>query len=586
MDISEEAPVEVDPAHLISNWDNLQFFLKRHITGDDRGMGLKTFTDVQVKAIPPIIAGKNCLIRAETGSGKTMTYLIPIVNWMAHQEDLSREMGTLAIVIAPTQELVTQIADVASLLSKPFPQVVVSTLVGGASRKSEKARLRKGVGIVVATPGRLLDHLRQTTAFVDNVKGLRYLVFDESDRLLDMGFQKDMVNILATLDQAAVHTPGAPTRQNLLLSATVGPELKAFSDPLMKGGERVFMDDCGDEEAFKLPPTLSQEYVYVPPRKKISTLLALLAPRETKKTLVFVATIDTVRLLEALLAELTSNKTFMSDPAAIFTLHGNMDSAERADTIRRFRDAKKGVLVATDVAARGIDIPVLDLVVQVDPPADVRSYVHRVGRTARIGNDGRAVLFVLPNIEDGFVRFLEESNINITKRSLEKFLIEAFGRKASRDGWIAVQDGIERTVRESEPLSSMARNAYLSWTRAYVVRAGKMREIFNLGKLDKEKKAELLGQACHSFGLSETPKAIAARMRDEHMAAVRAKRREQDAEELQRKRKNKLGTRVDRVHNRDNRSVGNGGERRNVFGKVKVKRGGRGGRGGRGPKRL
>ncbi|KAG9391178.1 DEAD/DEAH box helicase [Carpediemonas membranifera] len=546
---------------------NINPFLKRNLRCPDRGFGFSGFTDVQQAVVPAVASGNNLIVRAETGSGKTLAYLVPIVNYLANgpfaydptaPTKKDRSQGTFAVIVAPTHDLAVQIHEVAEKLTKPFYNIVCTRLVGGADSDNEKKRLRKGVGIIVTTPGRLLYHLKQTANLRANLAALRFLVFDESDRLLDMGFKQVMREILDRLSELS----DATARQTLLLSATVGNELESFASSFEGSWKHVLMDDKGDREAYKLPESLKQEYVLIPARKKISTMLALLAAPSSVKSIVFVSTIDIVTYMEKLLNHLTTTATPVARPAEIFALHGNMPSPERADMVMRFSKAERGVLIATDVAARGLDIQHLDLVVQLDAPADVTTYVHRVGRTARQHAVGRAVLFLLPEVEEPFVGALQDSDIEVQKLNLERLLKTSF-KKDHRETWYSIQDTIEDIVGKNTELLESARLAYSSWTKAYTVRTRAMRKIFNMHSIKTSGK---LGTMCASFGLKESPTEIAAALRMKSEKERRDREAAAKREHMQKHRKNKLGTKVGKG-TRDDRRIGM--ESRPRGGKVK-----------------
>ncbi|KAF9992352.1 ATP-dependent RNA helicase dbp7, partial [Entomortierella chlamydospora] len=486
-------------------------------------------TTIQQKAIPVLLgptrkvgdnvpkADTDVIIQAETGSGKTLTYLLPIVNRLIEAEaspaldlESKRSIGTLAIIMTPTRELAKQILQVLETLLRMPPSsttgkkrshwIVPGIVIGGDKKKSEKARLRKGVNILVGTPGRLLDHLQNTQSF--NVQSLRWLVLDEADRLLELGFEESMTAILKILDArvkiAASVTSGNDTtkvwpqkRQTVLCSATLSDEVQRLAgtslvDPVYisakkdvvntKGipGSEIVSAEEKKAQQFSTPEQLKQLYVIVQAKLRLVTLTATLKsafnniPKGAKapKVVVFLSSCDSVDFHHGLFAnagkEMKKDRTedeyfgqgyekdedeneeqegevpdFVSasnriDTKAIkdemykakreteranakkaraqlsltgailpdvplFRLHGNLAQALRTDTYFEFCKSPNGVLFATDVAARGLDLPDVSHIIQYDPPSDLKDYVHRVGRTARLGRDGEAMLFLLPS---------------------------------------------------------------------------------------------------------------------------------------------------------------------------------------------
>lgn len=261
---------------------------------------IATLTAIQTESIPMLLSGRDTLIQSQTGSGKTLCYLVPLLEQLqAHKTRVGREQGTRALILLPTRELCTQVLEVLQQVVAPFHWLVTGSLMGGEKKKAEKARLRKGVPIVVATPGRLVDHLKNTECFT--YKHLEWLVLDEADRLLDLGFEKDLTFVVQKLRAA---TRGF---QTVLASATltegverlaqvslVDPHRAGYGDK--KKGDSIEGSLVGDVEQM-VPSTLKQSYVTVDSRNRLSTLGALLRCKlfcEQRKVLVFLSTCDSV----------------------------------------------------------------------------------------------------------------------------------------------------------------------------------------------------------------------------------------------------------------------------------------------------
>eukprot|EP01138_Halocafeteria_seosinensis_P004960 gb/GECG01005072.1/.p1 GENE.gb/GECG01005072.1/~~gb/GECG01005072.1/.p1 ORF type:complete len:846 (+),score=125.55 gb/GECG01005072.1/:1-2538(+) len=427
---------------------------------NQKGLGFERPTNAQVMAIPHMVSGHDVLLKSETGSGKTLTFLCPVLSDLlqngatqrmyAKREGtntmVKREDGPQAFIIAPTRELSLQTARVLSQLLRPFPWIVSGTIAGGEKRKSEKARLRKGLNIVVATPGRLLDHLKSTESF--DARFVRTIVFDEADRLLDLGFEKQIRDILTVVSEHHERGPiGMNERnqkwQSVFCSATLTEAVRTLANTVLQDTKAVFVDaderkhwtwhskellhdhstvdDLSNEHKVATPKQLKQYYSIVPIKWRLPTLAAFLRYSMRKdphcKTVVFVSSCAVVDFLYSILTSVWSTLCAETedDLSPLLRLHGDMDQNERTDTYNSFFSATKGLMIATDVAARGLDLPTVTWIVQLDPPTETSEYIHRVGRTARKGESGNALLFLAPH-EQEYVNVLKEY-----KLSLEQF---------------------------------------------------------------------------------------------------------------------------------------------------------------------
>jgi len=324
--------------------------------------GFATPTPIQARAIPPALGGTDVIGCAATGTGKTAAYLLPVL------ERLAGKTGTRALVLAPTRELAVQIARAVELLGREL-RASAAVVIGGVSPEGQRQQLRQRRSILIATPGRLVDHLESGTARLDDIE---ILVLDEADRMLDMGFAPQLRRILARLPAK---------RQTLLFSATMAGEVAEFARKFLKAPVRVEVARSGTTAA-----RASQLVYRIGQNEKTALLESLLGASEDS-TLVFVRTrrrADKVaRALER-------------SGHAVDRLHSDRSQAQRQRALESFRSGRARVLVATDIAARGIDVADIGHVVNYDLPHVPEDYVHRIGRTARAAATGRASSFVAP----------------------------------------------------------------------------------------------------------------------------------------------------------------------------------------------
>jgi ATP-dependent RNA helicase DeaD len=328
-------------------------------------LGYEVPTPIQERTIPVLLTGRDLIGQAQTGTGKTAAFALPI---LAKIDASSRD--TQALVLAPTRELAVQVAEAFHSYAKELPEVSVLPVYGGASIVHQLKRLERGVQIVVGTPGRLIDHLDRKSLRLDK---LRFIVLDEADEMLKMGFIEDVERILAA----------APaSRQVALFSATMPPEVIRIAERHMKGAERIEIE----HKAINTP-AIEQRFLNVSEGQKLDALTQILELEESDATLIFRRTKNGA----AELAERLEGRGF-----AALAMHGDMKQQERESVIRRLKAGQIDVVVATDVAARGLDVEQITHVVNYDVPHDVEAYVHRIGRTGRAGRSGMATLFVTP----------------------------------------------------------------------------------------------------------------------------------------------------------------------------------------------
>ena len=347
-------------------------------------------TPIQAAFIPEALSGRDVLGQAQTGTGKTAAFLLPFMNGWRDEG----KPGPQAIIMAPTRELVVQVAEEAEKLS-PSPNCRTVAIYGGQRFHQQLTQLRRGPAIAVGTPGRVLDHLSRGTMSLDNV---RYLVLDEADRMLDIGFRPDIERILRRCPAK---------RQTLLLSATLPP-------PVLRLAQRYMVDPLN----INLSPAkitvenIRQSYITVDEHQKFDLLLRVFARQEPRQCIIFC---ERKRWVEDLYRQLRLERK------RVAMMHGDLPQPLRNRIMQGFRDGKIVYLVATDVVGRGIDVKNISHVINYDLPLDPENYVHRIGRTGRIGADGVAVAFVTPEQGDRLTDI--EAFIN---KEIEQEVIDGF----------------------------------------------------------------------------------------------------------------------------------------------------------------
>ncbi|XP_068429905.1 ATP-dependent RNA helicase DDX55 [Clinocottus analis] len=376
-------------------WDSLPVKLTDGILKTLEEVKFTHMTPVQSACIPLFMSNKDVAAEAVTGSGKTLAFVIPIIELLLRREEKLKKMQVGALVVTPTRELALQISEVMALFIQKFPQFTQILLIGGTNPMDDVEKFKdKGANIVIATPGRLEDMFRRKGDGLDlagYVKSLDVLVLDEADRLLDMGFEASLNTILGHLPKQ---------RRTGLFSATQTQELEKLVRAGLRNPVRIAVKEKGvaaSAAAQKTPSRLCNYYTICRTENKFNNLVAFLRQNKLEKHLVFFSTCACVeyygRALETLVKKVT-----------VLCIHGKMKS-KRNKIFADFRALKSGILVCTDVMARGIDIPDVNWVLQYDPPSSASAFVHRCGRTARIGNQGNALVFLLP-MEESYINFL------------------------------------------------------------------------------------------------------------------------------------------------------------------------------------
>jgi len=330
-------------------------------------VGYEVPTPIQQKAIPLLLSGKDVIGQAQTGTGKTAAFVFPILERLAL--DLNE---TQALILTPTRELAIQVAEAVFTYSKNLGRVHALPIYGGDSIQKQLRRLKSGVHIVVGTPGRVMDHLRRGTLDFSSVK---MVVLDEADEMLRMGFIEDVEWILS-------QATGAP--QTALFSATMPTEIRRIANKYLRHPVTIEI-----EHKTRTVAATDQRYVNVSEKQKLDALTHIMETEleEGEATLIFTRT----KIGAAELSEKLQARGYAAE-----AMHGDMDQSQRESVIRRLRGGQVEIVVATDVAARGLDVEHISHVINYDIPNDTESYVHRIGRTGRAGRAGKSILFVTP----------------------------------------------------------------------------------------------------------------------------------------------------------------------------------------------
>lgn len=367
--------------------------------------GYKEPTPIQVKAIPPILLGKDVMGAAQTGTGKTASFTLPLLNRLRPYANTSMSPArhpVRSLILTPTRELAAQVFDSVRTYGRYVP-LRSAVVFGGVDIDPQIKDLRAGVEILVATPGRLLDHVQQKTVQLNQVE---ILVLDEADRMLDMGFMPDLKRILALLPKK---------RQSLLFSATFSEEIRKLCDGILDAPVSV---EVARRNA--VTETVTHAVYRVPEAKKRELLARLIEQRDLRQVLVFVRTrFGANRLAHQL----------VRDKIDATAIHSNRTQSERMEALAAFKEGKVRVLVATDIAARGLDIEQLPCVINYELPHTPEDYVHRIGRTGRAGQTGEAISLVCDS-----ERELLERIERLLKNKIPEHTLEGFNRAGSGSG--------------------------------------------------------------------------------------------------------------------------------------------------------
>ena len=332
--------------------------------------GYETPTPIQAKAIPYVLMNRDILGCAQTGTGKTASFTLPMIDILSHGRARARMPRSL--ILEPTRELAAQVAEQFEVYGKQH-KFSMALLIGGVSFEEQNKALDRGVDVLIATPGRLLDHVDRGKVLLRDVK---VLVIDEADRMLDMGFMPDVEKIVSHLPKI---------RQTLFFSATMPAEIRRLSKKFLMNPKEISVDPPASTAA-----TVEQGYLRIAPRDKRKALQKLLKADDVNNALIFC---NRKRDVDAVY------KSLKQDDYNVGSLHGDMDQYSRMETLEKFKSSEVKILVCSDVAARGLDIANVSHVFNFDVPTSAEDYVHRVGRTGRAGRKGCAITLVGP--EDG-----------------------------------------------------------------------------------------------------------------------------------------------------------------------------------------
>ena len=376
-------------------------------------VGYEAPTPIQKKTIPAMLAGRDLIGQAQTGTGKTAAFALPIL------EKLDPSVPEVqALVLAPTRELAIQVAEAIHTYSKYVGRVGVLPVYGGQPIQLQLKRLGRGVHVVVGTPGRIMDHLRRGTL---TFEALKTVVLDEADEMLRMGFLEDVEWILSQAPEA---------RQTALFSATLPREVRRIAEQHLRDPVSIAI-----EHRTLTVPATEQRYLNVSHQQKLDALARLLETEPTEAVLVFTRT----KTGAAELAERLQGRGYEAE-----AMHGDMNQAQRESVIRRLRSGQVEIVVATDVAARGLDVERISHVINYDVPNDVEAYVHRIGRTGRAGRSGVAVLFITPRERRMMTDIERFTGQRITPMKMPSQADVAARRTA------LFKDNIRRTVEEGD----------------------------------------------------------------------------------------------------------------------------------------
>ncbi|KAF7588469.1 ATP-dependent rRNA helicase spb4 [Aspergillus hancockii] len=485
-------------------WDGVTPPLSEWVLEAVSSMGFTRMTPVQASAIPLFMAHKDVVVEAVTGSGKTLSFLIPVVEKLLRLEEPTKKHHVGAIIISPTRELASQIYNVllsllafhppsASVISpsedddaprQKFPsstlKVVPQLLLGGSTTPAEDLSkfLKQSPNVLISTPGRLLELLSSPHVHCPQ-SSFEMLILDEADRLLDLGFKETLQNILRRLPKQ---------RRTGLFSASISEAVDQIVRVGLRNPVKVMVKVRGTSGAQdkRTPASLQMTYLTTPPTHKFAALKHILSSVQPipQKTIFFASTCSGVDYLSAILPSM------MGDEFQLISLHGKHPANVREKNFNRFVNAySPAILLTTDVASRGLDIPSVDLVVQIDPPSDPKTFIHRCGRAGRAGRRGLSVVLLHPGREEDYVSFLE----------VRKTPVVAFPHPISFSDAeaAAATKAARKAVMADRALHDRGQKAFVSWLRSYSKHQAS--SIFRVADLDWE----ALGKA---WGLLKLPK--------------------------------------------------------------------------------
>ncbi|XP_036114067.1 probable ATP-dependent RNA helicase DDX10 [Molossus molossus] len=414
-------------------------------------------TEIQKQTIGLALQGKDVLGAAKTGSGKTLAFLVPVLEALYRLQWTSTD-GLGVLIISPTRELAYQTFEVLRKVGKNH-DFSAGLIIGGKDLKHEAERINN-INILVCTPGRLLQHMDETICF--HATNLQMLVLDEADRILDMGFADTMNAIIENLPKK---------RQTLLFSATQTKSVKDLARLSLKNPEYVWVHE---KAKYSTPATLEQNYIVCELQQKISVLYSFLRSHLKKKSIVFFSSCKEVQYLYRVFCRLRPG-------ISILALHGRQQQMRRMEVYNEFVRKRAAVLFATDIAARGLDFPAVNWVLQFDCPEDANTYIHRAGRTARYKEDGEALLILLPSEEKGMMQQLLQKKVPVKEI------------KINPEKLIDVQKKLESFLAQDQDLKERAQRCFVSYIRSIYLMKDKA--VFDVSKLPIPEYAMSLGLA-------------------------------------------------------------------------------------------
>ncbi|KAL3270693.1 hypothetical protein HHI36_021221 [Cryptolaemus montrouzieri] len=456
-------------------WNELEVPLQNEVKQAILSFKFPTMTPVQAATIPQLLKQKDVAAEAATGSGKTLAFLIPMLEILKRRESEEKwkkhKVG--AIVISPTRELALQTRDVLEQMLEHVKGLTSALFVGGNSVDEDVQKFKeRGANIIICTPGRLEDLLTRKVDInlSQAVKSLEILILDEADKLLDLGFQNTLNIILSYLPRQ---------RRTGLFSAT---QTKEVQDIIRAGLRNPVLISVSAKASQSTPVTLTNYYIVTRDDGKLASLFNFLERRDVQKAMLFLPTCASVDYWSHIFNALVPKNLDLP----IFAIHGKMKQ-KRNKVLDNFRKSSKGLILCTDVMARGIDIPEIDWVLQWDPPASASAFVHRVGRTARQGHQGSSLILLLENEED-YVTFIEK-NQRVTLSPLEDDVTEK-----QVDSFA---DKIRKLQLKDRALMEKATKAFVSHVRAYSKHeCSILLQVKNLP----------LGAMAYTYGLLQLPK--------------------------------------------------------------------------------
>ncbi|KAI9296743.1 DEAD-domain-containing protein [Neoconidiobolus thromboides FSU 785] len=470
-------------------------------------------TEIQKLALPKALSRKDVLAAAKTGSGKTLAFLIPVIENLYLNKWGSQD-GLGALIISPTRELAVQIFGVLCKIGKHH-SLSAGLVIGGKQVKHEKERISK-MNILIGTPGRLLQHMDETSGF--NADNLQVLVLDEADRILDMGFSKSVNSIIEFLPKE---------RQTMLFSATQTKSVKDLSRLSLNQPEYV---GVYEKNKFSTPKNLEQFYMTVELPKKLDTLYSFIKTHLKNKTIVFMSSCKQVRYIFETFCKLQPG-------IPLLHLHGKQKQSKRIEVYEKYIKMPECVLFCTDIAARGLDFPKVEWVIQLDCPEDVETYIHRIGRTARYESSGSSLLFLLPS-EMKMVEEIEKKEIKINKIAAKKSQLKE------------IQHQLQAFCFKDPEIKYIGQKAFVSYMKSIYLQKNK--QIFDVHALPAEQFAE-------SLGLPGTPNIKFFKKKDKKMNESKVGEiiNEKDNEEEEKKKSTdkQTKTKVEKLFLKKNRTV-------------------------------